>query len=274
MKKFKLKTEYGHIFVNDSGAKGPVCMMLHGNSQSSNEFKEQFAAFGDKYRLIAWDLPGHGESDRLEEPTLYNIETYAHIGYLIIKSLSIQSIALFGWSLGGHIAIEMIKKWQQDNICVQGLMMTGTPPCELTKQGLAQAFKSDDGIARLVATEQWTHKDAELWVTYSGLDPMQYPDAVNTALNTDGRSRTHMLKHLSSRGDNQLIDIGKFDGPVEIVIGGKDQHINNEYIRSSVTKLQIFSRFIEMPEAGHSPFIEQADEFNKHFDTFMSKLNK
>lgn len=271
MKTYKLTTKYGEIFIQDSEGQGAACMLLHGNSQSSNEFKQQFAALGGKYRLIAWDLPGHGQSDKLANEKDYNIETYAEIGRLIIDNLAMDLIALFGWSLGGHVAIEMIKNMGNK---IQALMITGTPPCELSKEGFQKAFKWNPEISRLVTTENWTEEDAKLWINYGGLDAEKYQEAVDTALKTDGRSRTNMINHLSTRGDNQLIDIENFNGPVEIVIGGTDKHINNEYIRSHVKNLKLFRGFIELPGVGHTPFLEQPSQFNQHFDEFMSKLKK
>lgn len=270
MKTFKLSTQYGEIFIQDSEVKGAVCMLLHGNSQSSNQFKEQFAALGEKYRLIAWDLPGHGESDKLTDPTLYNIETYAAIGHLIIEALDIAPVALLGWSLGGHVAIEMIRTFQSN---IQALMLTGTPPCELSEQGLKQAFKWNDDISRLALTEEWTLDDAKSWVAYSGLTPDQYPEAVKAALKADGTSRTNMIKHLTSRKDNQLTVVKNFNGPVDIVIGINDQHINNAYITTHVQNLKIFSGFRTM-QTGHSTFLEQPEAFNEHFVEFMNKVLK
>jgi hypothetical protein len=52
MKISKLKTPFGEILISDCGSTGAACMMLHGNSQSSEQFDEQFIALREKHRLI------------------------------------------------------------------------------------------------------------------------------------------------------------------------------------------------------------------------------
>lgn len=53
------------IAYYESSGSGPAVMLIHGNSASSQTFKAQvMGEFGQKYRVVAMDLPGHGESDQ------------------------------------------------------------------------------------------------------------------------------------------------------------------------------------------------------------------
>ena len=52
------------IATYDSGGDGTAVFFLHGNSASSLTFQAQLEGdFGKKYRAVAMDLPGHGESE-------------------------------------------------------------------------------------------------------------------------------------------------------------------------------------------------------------------
>jgi pimeloyl-ACP methyl ester carboxylesterase len=274
MKIFKLKTSFGKILIRDSKSAGTACMMLHGNSQSSEQFELQFKALGDKYRLIAWDYPGHGDSDSLKDPTQYNIVTYASIGFSIIKHLGINYINLFGWSLGGHVALEMIRAWQAEfdhRLIINSLMITGTPPCEFTEQNIQQAFTLNPEIFALSNNEKWQLEDAKKWVEFSGLKASEQPNAVKTALKADGKSRTYMLKHLLENKNNQKKDFENFAGPVAIIVGEKDKHINPDYMRS-IRHARFFKNGpIFMKHVGHSPFLEDPTAFNQYLDEFLSE---
>ena len=47
---------------------GDVLILLHGNSESNRIFKHQIDYFSSKYRVIAIDTRGHGNSPRGDAP--------------------------------------------------------------------------------------------------------------------------------------------------------------------------------------------------------------
>src|ERR1700677_4384860 len=64
MKTHKIAALNGGIAVHESSAgQGPPVVLIHGNSSSSSVFSRQLdGALGERFRLIAVDLPGHGAS--------------------------------------------------------------------------------------------------------------------------------------------------------------------------------------------------------------------
>src|SRR3546814_12003544 len=59
----RIPTSHAEIAVQDSGGKGPVVLLIHGNSAASEIFCRQFASpLVQDYRLLALDLLGHGAS--------------------------------------------------------------------------------------------------------------------------------------------------------------------------------------------------------------------
>ena len=52
------------VFYRDAGpAEGPVLLLLHGFPTASHMFRDLIPLLADKYRIIAPDLPGFGQSD-------------------------------------------------------------------------------------------------------------------------------------------------------------------------------------------------------------------
>ena len=55
------------LYVKDCG-KGIPLVMLHGNGESGDYFKNQTAFFSNRYRVIVPDTRGHGKSIRMKMP--------------------------------------------------------------------------------------------------------------------------------------------------------------------------------------------------------------
>ena len=64
-----LKIDDLDIAVYESRPDGQAVVFVHGNSLSSESFRDQFESeLAEKYRLIAFDLPGHGQSSPARNP--------------------------------------------------------------------------------------------------------------------------------------------------------------------------------------------------------------
>ena len=83
---------------------------IHGNSTSSATWKKQFnSELLSKYRLIAFDLPAHGDSAASSEPDNdYTFSGLASIATLLIEQLETGPYIICGVSLGTNIMAEMI----------------------------------------------------------------------------------------------------------------------------------------------------------------------
>ena len=96
------------IAYYESSGTGPAVMLIHGNSASSQTFKAQvMGKFGQKYRVVAMDLPGHGESDQAVAPEkTYHMPGYAAVVAGVAQKLGLTGGVFVGWSLGGHVVLE------------------------------------------------------------------------------------------------------------------------------------------------------------------------
>jgi len=64
------------LHVTEAG-RGPALLMLHGLSATHVNWEHTMAAFSDRFRVIAPDLPGHGRSDKPDAP--YTIDFFAGV---------------------------------------------------------------------------------------------------------------------------------------------------------------------------------------------------
>lgn len=83
--------------------KGPSLVFIHGAFGDSNMWDPQWQYFASKYRLLRYDLRGHGRtgSSSLER---YTIDTFSDDLASLLDSLDIQAPIICGQSLGGSIA--------------------------------------------------------------------------------------------------------------------------------------------------------------------------
>jgi pimeloyl-ACP methyl ester carboxylesterase len=81
--------------------KGPALVFLHAGVADKRMWRDQLAAFADRYRVIAYDRRGFGE-------TRYKPETFSHMQDLraVLDTLGIEQANLVGCSQGGRFAVD------------------------------------------------------------------------------------------------------------------------------------------------------------------------
>lgn len=82
---------------------GPPVVCLHGGGQTAYMYEELGAALGDRYHVLAPDLPGHGDSDPVHESV--NRHALAATVPPLLAAFGFERAALVGASLGGMTSI-------------------------------------------------------------------------------------------------------------------------------------------------------------------------
>ena len=98
----RFRTSGGELAYSDVG-EGPVVVLLHGFPLWSYEWREFIPLFSSRFRVIAPDLLGFGESDKPEDAPLH---IRAQAGYLreLLAGLGIDRFAVVGHGPGGGVA--------------------------------------------------------------------------------------------------------------------------------------------------------------------------
>jgi pimeloyl-ACP methyl ester carboxylesterase len=125
-KQYTLATSHGAIAVEEAGQGDVPVLLIHGNSSCRGVFRQQLAGkLAQDHRLIAFDLPGHGDSGDAPDPVRsYTRPGLADAAIEVLAKLGVGDVVLLGWSLGGHIALEMVPRLPR----IRGVMISGTPP--------------------------------------------------------------------------------------------------------------------------------------------------
>jgi pimeloyl-ACP methyl ester carboxylesterase len=129
IKKINIQLPGSEIVCMENNGIEPAIVFLHGNSLSSDTFIQQFSDPElQKLRLVAIDLPGHGESAwSLHPETEYNLFHFRDIVIQVLEHLEVSSFIFAGHSLGGHVAMECLP-FAGD---CKGIFLWGAPPITL-----------------------------------------------------------------------------------------------------------------------------------------------
>jgi non-heme chloroperoxidase len=97
---------------------GPPILLTHGWSQSHLCWARQYqSALAEEFRLVAYDLRGHGMSEAPLEPGHYtDPRLWADDVAAIIDQLGLDRPVLVGWSYGGFIVCDYLRAHGQDRI--------------------------------------------------------------------------------------------------------------------------------------------------------------
>jgi pimeloyl-ACP methyl ester carboxylesterase len=113
------------LHVRDWGrADAPPILFIHGWSANHLCWAKQYeSALADEFRLVAYDLRGHGMSDAPLEPEHYTYgELWADDVAAIIEQLQLDRPVLVGWSYGAFIIGDYVRAHGQDRIAAIDLV--------------------------------------------------------------------------------------------------------------------------------------------------------
>jgi pimeloyl-ACP methyl ester carboxylesterase len=258
------QTRYGKIHIRAHGGSGPVLLLLHGNSFDGRVFDQQFSLLTKNFRVVVVDLPGHGASDFASRPDEYALTGMAETVLEAMAELC-HSFAVYGWSLGGHIAIEMARL----STSVKGVAVSGAPPLAPGLTSLISAFKPNLA-SRLAAKESWTEKQHAHFVTEAlgpCLSPLPYL--------SDGRARPIIAQSLlKGVGRLQRAVVERGNTPVHLIATGHDPFVRSRYILNVKPALDPLRGTTFMERAGHAPFHDQPVEFARIITNFMHALGR
>lgn len=131
-----------------AGDAEPALLFAHGFSCSAADWGNQFAALSERYRCVALDLPGHGESAVVPAPIIPGLAAAIN---RVKAHLGLRQLILIGHSLGTKVVREALRQFREGVIgvvFVDGSMNIGNAEQQRAK---ARAAIRKDGFADFAA---------------------------------------------------------------------------------------------------------------------------
>jgi len=270
MKQYKLNLKNFSINVTENGKGAQTIIFIHGNSMSSKIWEKQLSSDAlAGYRLLALDLPGHGDSSHSTDPdNNYNVLFYAEIIAAFITETTAQNVILVGHSLGGNVAIETLTLIKDYKGCIQIASSIINNAAQLSETFLPNPALPCFFTADYIEDDVQKFADA-----VKGINNPPLPDFVTEDYRkTDKNCRSYLAK---SVGENKLSDelgiLQKATAPILLAIGAEDQLVSKDYLKNlSLNKWgnQVF----EIAGAGHCAQYENADDFNAILRSFCQSV--
>lgn len=261
------------IAFYQSAGTGPSALLIHGNSSSGLSFRHQLESpLGEKYRLVALDLPGHGQSEPATDPqSIYTLPGYARIVADVAEQLGLNEAIFVGWSLGGHIVLEASDQLPN----ATGFMIFGTPPIGFPP-AMADAFLPHPAMAFAFKADLSEEEMDAFAAAFFKPDVAGIPDSFKADVRrTDGQARQVLGSSIGPGGYKDEVEVvGNLSVPLAILHGEQEQLVNESYI-SALTMPTLWRGEVQIiPEAGHAAHWEQPERFNTLLGAFIEEIAK
>jgi 3-oxoadipate enol-lactonase len=101
-----VKTSAGRVHAVQAGdPAAPALLLLHSNGGAWRQYSATLARLSQRYRCIAIDLPGQGDSFPL--PDHWDVEEYGDTVVQVLDRLELDRVMVLGCSVGGSVAIDL-----------------------------------------------------------------------------------------------------------------------------------------------------------------------
>jgi pimeloyl-ACP methyl ester carboxylesterase len=178
-----------NIFYREAGPRdAPVVLLLHGFPTSSHMFRNLIPALADRYRVIAPDYPGFGQSDMPDRAKFkYTFDRFAELVDGLLDKLGVSSFAMYVMDYGAPVGWRLALKHpervtglivQNGNAYEEGLTDFWDPikaywadGSDAHRQALkdlvtlaSTKFQYTDGVADVsrISPDNWVHDQALL----------------------------------------------------------------------------------------------------------------
>jgi pimeloyl-ACP methyl ester carboxylesterase len=257
------------LAFRQSQGQGRPVIFVHGNSCSSRTWEPVLTSpFGHRFRCLAFDLPGHGNSAKASDPADYSLPGYAKLLTGFAAANEATDAVVVGWSLGGHIALEAAPAMP----AAPGFVIFGTPPIATADQ-MSEAFLPNPAMATTfnpsVSDEEARAYAEAFTAPRSALD---LEEIVADVLRTDGAARAGLGASLAEgRYADEIAITSTLGRPLAILHGEGEQLINLDYLRTLSIPTLWRGEIQLIPGAGHAPHLETPDQFTTLLDQFFAE---
>lgn len=247
------------IVYSAAGAGEPALVFIHGGLAERSFYDSQLRAFAGSHRVIALDLPGHGESGA--NRTKWGFPEFGADVKAVADAEKLTRIILFGNSLGGPVAVEAALLLPGRVLGVVGVdtfqsVDYSWPLEEARARG--EAFRTDYAGSLKQMVKMLFHADA---------DPALIVDAEHRMSRTPPDAAYAMF--MSMAAYDMAAPVRKLTVPLRAING--DLYPTDV---PGVRKTKADFDVIVMTHMGHYPMIERPDEFNRLVAEVVRELDR
>ena len=258
-----MKTSNGRFGFETAGdAASPSLVFLHGIGGAARGWRPQLDFFADRYRAIAWDMPGYGASAPLP---VVSIASLADALQEFLQRVGAFRPILVGHSIGGMI----VQQWLVKNPhTAAAAVLAQTSPAFGKSDGDWQRSFINARLGPLDRGETMVSLAPGLVAELTGDDP----DAEGIALARDCMAAvpvaTYRATMLALIGFDLRTALKQIAVPTLVLSGSRDANAPAPMMAKMATYIP-FARYVELEGVGHLANLERPAAFNAALDQFL-----
>lgn len=253
-----------NIYFEDSGGAGPAIIFSHGLLMDSSMFAPQVAAFKSRYRCIAWDERGHGQT-ATGVCAPFSYYDSANDLAALLAHLGIKQAVLVGMSQGGYLSLRCALTHPE---VVRALILIDTQattedPAKMPGyQAMLQGWAAN-GLSEQTAA-----------IIESIILGVQWPGAAAWRAKWKKIAVADLLQSFQTLGtrDDISAQIGCITVPTLVLHGDKDHAIELPRAKAMADAIAN-AQLVLVPGAGHASNLTHAQIVNPAIESFLATLN-
>lgn len=235
------------IVYSVCGTGTPALLFIHGGLADRTFWDGQLQAFSTRHRVVAPDLPGHGESGA--DRTKWGIPEFGSDIKAVAEAEDLEQVVLLGNSLGGPVAVEAALLMPHRVVGVVGVD---------TFQRLDYSMTPDQARERALAfREDYTTSVRQM------VKVLFHPDADSSLI---AEAERCMQKTAPESAYNMFLSLAGYDPAAAARrLAVPLRAINGDLYPTDVGAVRGIKPDFEvtlMQHMGHYPMLERPDEFN------------
>lgn len=269
----RIKTNRGvGLEVVESGT-GPALVLIHGLGGAKEDFEGHIDTLAEKgWRVVAFDLPGHGASARSSSTSAYSLDAFADDTLAVADSFHLDRFHLLGHSAGGMVA-RRVALAHPERVASLILVDTTHGPLPGLDPALAEAaawIALNPGMEEL--RRRMTERDPlgtpahqRLMSERPGYE--EFNERKWAALSPEMYAA--LVVEMATQPD-QLQDLGRITCPTLVMVGEQDTLLIDDALR--MAEAIPGARLVVVSDAGHAPQLETPDAFAREVQVFLAGI--
>jgi len=257
---------HGTLAYREAGT-GVALVLLHGIGSGAASWEAQFDELADRYRVIAWDAPGYGDSSPLPLPTPLAPD-YAAALVQFLARLHVDELVLVGHSLGAMVAAA----WAAEPTARLHALVLASPargyasaPADVRQ---AKWQERIEAIERLGPQAMAAERSSKLCSPGATATVVEKVRASMARVTRQGYGQAaHMLVH-----DDLLSHLRRVKAPVTVLCGELDT-VTPPDACAGIAQV-VGAPFVSLPGLGHACYVEGPALFNSALTLALARARR
>jgi pimeloyl-ACP methyl ester carboxylesterase len=247
------------LYYEVAGQGDPV-VFIHGLGSSARDWEYQVPFFAPRYRVVVFDVRGHGRSDKPPGP--YSVPLFAQDAAALIRALEAAPAHVVGISMGGMIALQLavdepalvrslvvvnsgpelvVRTFRERLMILQRFLIVRLLGMRKMGEVLSQRLfpRPDQAPLRQMFVERWAEND-----------PRAYREAMRALVGWSVADR-----------------LGDIRCPTLVI--ASDQDYTPVSAKEAYVARMLNARLVVIPDAHHAVTVERPEEFNQALLDFL-----